>query len=260
MDYNSSEPDESNDLSSVYLIPTSHASEKSSKIVSDFVLNNEPDIIAVELDKKRLEKLLYLKQNNVDMTKSKTLREVYSNSNLGYKGTLLAYIFGKIQKNISQDMGIDFMGIDMISGVESANKLDKPIALIDVESSKTFQRLAKEMSFREYLRLVKIFGIGYLEYKKSKEEVIQNFESEQIDVEEAVNLLGEISPTLKRILIDNRNEYMCKNISALSLENSEIAVVIGAGHTIGMYRILCENPNLDVSIHSKSIDFGISDA
>ena len=142
----SSEGEESDGF--IYIVPTSHVSEDSSKEVHRVVDDVEPDMIAVELDDGRFRKLTSNTESEV------SLQQVLKSNKVSFKNYALIKLFGGIQSKIADKLNIDVIGMDMLAGYEASQKHDVPLALVDQDMNITFRKFTSEMSI---FNLIKVF-------------------------------------------------------------------------------------------------------
>jgi len=193
--------------------------------VKRIVLARRPDIVCLELDAARFNALMQKRTGVADR------RAVP----LQYR--LLAHF----QKRMAEQYGTE-VGDEMLAGADAANELGSKLALIDMDASTVFARLWRNMSFRERLTLFTGAFAGLFVSKKRVEEEIQKFESQE---DQYIELLSQGFPTLKEVLIDDRNKFMAERISALRSEFKTIVAVVGDGHIPGLVKLLGQ-PDLEI--------------
>jgi pheromone shutdown protein TraB len=98
------------------------------------------------------------------------------------------------------------------------------------------------MSISEKIKLV-LSGVGGLFV--SKKRVESELEKIEKDFDMYVTQIGEKFPTIKKTLIDDRNNYMANNIEKLSENHEKIVACVGDGHI----------PGLSVILKGKNLDF-----
>jgi pheromone shutdown protein TraB len=123
----------------ITLIGTSHISKDSIKAINKGFEKINPDIIAIELDKKRLHALLMNKKPDT------SLRVI---GQIGLTGYLFSIIGNFVQKKLGNIVGVK-PGSDMLEGVKIAKKHQKKVALIDQDIAHTMRRLSKEVKFKD---------------------------------------------------------------------------------------------------------------
>lgn len=182
--------------------------------VQDVILNLQPNLVCVELDKARYIALTSERRNE--------------NAPLVY--SLLA----KFQENIADKYEVK-VGEEMLAAVDSAKKIGASLAFIDMEADVAFQNIWKKMSFKERIKLVIGAVSGLFVRKKRIEKELKNFEKNS---EAYMEAFGESFPTVKRELVDNRDRFMANRIREYHKQFPRIVAVIGDGHVLGIRKAL----------------------
>ncbi|MCK4996150.1 MAG: TraB/GumN family protein, partial [Thermoplasmatales archaeon] len=73
------------------------------------------------------------------------------------------------------------------------------------------------------------------------EKELKNFEK---NFDTYIEQIGKKFPTLKRVLIDERNLYMVQQLAVANEQHEKVIAVVGDGHIPGITRLL-ENKELD---------------
>lgn len=228
----------------IILIGTAHISKESVEEVKEAIERYKPDIVAVELCKRRHEAIT--KKDQWENTPITSLLK----SNNAY--LMLAQTFlSSIQRRLGKEYGVE-PGSEMIAALDEAKKHNLKVALIDRDISITLKRAWKKMGIREKIRLTWEFLKAILGYDEE--------ELEELDLKELMNQdmissmmeeFGEIAPSASTVLIHERDEYIAKKILDESKKGKVVAVV-GAGHLKGIQKHL-EKKKLDVDL--KKLEF-----
>lgn len=216
-------------MGNITLVGTSHVSEKSIAEVKETIENVHPDVVAVELCKRRYQAL----NNEI---KEVSVRDVLGSGNMYF--FLVQSLLAFLQKRIGSSVGVD-PGAEMISAIDKAKELGIDIALVDRDIQVTLQRFLSEMGFFEKLKMFgsligSLFGRG--------EEIDLDTITEEGVVENLMLELRKFSPTAARVLVDERDSYIASNLIDLAKEKNVVAVV-GAGHKEGIEKNI-KNPEL----------------
>ena len=205
----------------VYIIGTSHISEDSVKIITEKFFELKPDIVCVELDSRRL----YALENNIKPDYSIKGIKYY-----GVTGYLFAVIAGFAQKKLGNIVGIK-PGSDMMTAVKLSKDHLKELKLIDQDIQVTMQNLSREFTFREKMRIFWDVLSAPFRKKQQLKFDLKKVPSAHI-INELMKQLKDRYPNLYKVLIDDRNKVMAKNIYKIMTHNSSksVLVVIGAGH------------------------------
>jgi len=186
--------------------------------VMKLTLARRPDIVCLELDATRFNALM---QKRAGVKDSRAVPLQYR---------LLAYL----QKRMAAQFGTE-VGDEMLAGATAAEELGARLALVDMDASQVFSQLWRRMSFRERLTLFTGAFAGLFVSKKRVEKEMEIYETQG---EQYIELLSEGFPTLKEVLIDDRNKFMAHRILALTGEYKTIVVVVGDGHIPGLIQLL----------------------
>jgi pheromone shutdown protein TraB len=208
----------------ITLIGTGHVFNLSQALINIFD-EKQPDIICVELDKQRY-KALIMKQLNPEKYKEQS-----KNQPILYK------LLSRFQDGMAKEYGVT-AGQEMLTAIDYAQSHQRPIALIDMEAQNLFSKMLKNMSIREKFRLI-LSGFGGLFV--SKKRVEKELDKIQDDFDFYMDEIGKKFPTIKRTLIDERNEYMKEQLKSASKDFEKVIAVVGDGHIPGLSSLLKEN-------------------
>jgi pheromone shutdown-related protein TraB len=223
----------------ITLIGTAHISKESVKETKMAIEKYRPDIVAVELCKRRYDAITH-KDKWENMPVTSLLR-----SNNAY--FMLAQTFlSSIQRKIGREHGVE-PGSEMIAAINEAKKYNLKIALVDRDISTTLKRAWKKMGIREKWRLLWEFLKAILGYD---EEDIEEINLDELMNQDVISTMmeefGEIAPSVATVLIHERDKYIAKRIMDES-ENGKVLAVVGAGHIKGIKKYL-EEKELDVDL------------
>ncbi len=197
---------------SFFLLGVAHVSEKSKEDVRKTIEEIDPDSVAVELDFNRY---IALKRN------LKPKKRGYS---------LLGFILSKMQEKIGKDRNIQ-PGKEMQLAVDLAKEKSKKVVFADKNPKKYIDRVWEEMTLKEKLRFIKALLAGFFLQEDITEEEIEEMRDEK-KATELVQEFGEEFPTLKKILVDKRNDYISKKIK--SSPGKKVLAILGSGHIDGI--------------------------
>lgn len=205
----------------ITLIGTGHVFNLSEALLNIFD-EKQPDIICIELDKQRYNAMM-LKQNNPEK-----YQETLKDQHMIYR------FLARFQDGMAEEYGVQ-AGEEMLTAIKYAESHQLPLAFIDMNAQVLFSRMLKEMSFREKLRLIFSGFGGMFVNKKRVEAELENIE-ENFDV--YIKQISKKFPTIKRVLIDERNTFMVQHIILASKKYERIIVAIGDGHIPGVSDLL----------------------
>lgn len=142
------------------------------------------------------------------------------------------------QARIADRYGVQ-VGDEMVAAAHAAAEAGSQVALIDRDSRLTLQRAWSEMAFDERVRLfVSALGSLFVRPKRVEAELDRFYRDERAYVDEFARGL----PTVKRVLIDERDAYMADALRQLHATKGEIVAVVGDGHVEGLSRLLEDVP------------------
>ncbi len=218
----------------LYLIGTAHVSGDSVKFVEECINEFEPDTVAVELDKNRMDVL-----KNRKKYEETDIFDIFKKKKVLFFTVQL--IMSGYQKKIAEKTG-SAPGSEFKKAIELAEEKDLKLVNADRDISVTLKRTINAMTFREK---VKFFtGMLFGGDKDVDEKAIEELKKGDM----LMQIIGEMQdefPSLKRTILDERDRYLAANI-AQNLGEKTVAVV-GAAHVPGILRRLQEEkPEEDV--------------
>ncbi|MBN2101562.1 MAG: TraB/GumN family protein [Candidatus Aenigmarchaeota archaeon] len=227
-------------MKKIIIVPTSHIAEQSIRRIKEVVEKEKPDCIAVELDAIRY-KAMKEEQKGSSITAIK---------NMGFATYLIFFLLKYIQKKLGGMVGI-MPGADMLSAVDSARENNINVAFIDLDIRVTAYKFKTDLPLREKMRMIKYvlatsftITVGkHIPFRKTDKSIDLRKVPEKDFIKEAMKIFREQFPHLYRILLDDRNDFMAKNILSLITKFDTLVVVIGAGHEEGIKEILTEKMN-----------------
>lgn len=209
------------------IIGTSHISIESVRLVEKVILEKNPGIVALELDRPRFIGLMSGKKRKLSLGDVKQL---------GLKGFLFNLIGAWVEKKLGEIVGIP-PGSDMLKAVQTAQKVNADIALIDQDIRITLRRLNKAITWKEKLRFVWDLIKGLVWRKPIVKFDLRKVPSEEI-IEKLIKQVKRSYPSFYKTLIEERNEVMSKSLYNLMSLNKTIVAVVGAGHEKEIIRLV----------------------
>ena len=194
----------------IVLIGVGHIFDIGTKI-KNIISQEAPQAIAIELDRRRLQALL-------NPVKKKGLN-IYSLLSLSQ--AMMAKKFGVMAGN------------EMLAVIEFAKEKDMPLYYIDMDSYVVINKLWRKIKFKDKLKIILSAFVSLFLSKKKIEKELDKLENNGI-IEE----MEKYFPELKKILVDERNEYMVRNLLKIIEEHDKIVAVVGEGHVNGMENLL----------------------
>ena len=211
----------------LYLIGTAHVSGDSVKFVEECINEYEPDTVAVELDKNRMDVL-----KNRKKFEETDIFDIFKKKKVIFFTVQL--IMSGYQKKIAEKTG-SAPGSEFKKAIEMAEEKELKLVNADRDISVTLKRTINSMTFKEK---VKFFtGMLFGDDKDVDENAIEELKKGDM----LMQIIGEMQdefPSLKRTILDERDRYLAANI-AQNLGEKTVAVV-GAAHVPGILRRLQE--------------------
>lgn len=211
----------------IFIVGTAHISRQSAEIVHKVITEEHPDIVCVELDKQRFKALSEKKKwEKLD------LKQIIKQKQLST--LIINIILASYQKKLGKKLGVN-PGIELLEATNTATHLNIPIELCDREIRITLRRAWASMSFYQKMKLFFSGFAGIFEKEDISEEKLAELRSKDV-LNEIISELGKSMPVLKRVLIDERDQFIAHKIKhALG---QKIVAVVGAGHVNGITKIL----------------------
>ena len=209
----------------VILVGTSHIAIESIKEVESSILENKPDLVAIELDPIRFQALLSKKRRI----------KISDIQKMGFKGFIFNLIGGFIEKQLGKVVKVK-PGADMLKAIQTSKKINAKILLIDQDIRITLKRLSKEITWKEKFTFMK--EIFKAPFSKQKIKIDLTKVPSQNLIKQLVKKLRRYYPSVYKVLIEERNEVLAKNIIRLMKTDKKILAVLGAGHIEGVLKII----------------------
>lgn len=217
----------------IYLIGTAHISKESVEEVRNFIENEKPDVVCVELCKQRYDAL-----KNKERYKDTKITEIIKQKK--FQLFLLNIILASFQKKLGKEIGVE-PGAEMIETIKLAEKKNIKISLVDRDVRVTLKRAMQRMSVFEKYKFFVFLIYSLFFNEKINEEEIEKLKNEDM----LSNIMKEMSiffPSIKKVLIDERDYYIARKI--FETQGKKILAVVGAGHITGIKKNLESfNPN-----------------
>jgi len=217
------------------IVGTAHISRHSADLVREVIEKEKPDVVCVELDEKRMKALS--EKNRWENLDLKSIIRQKQLSTLIVNLVLASY-----QKKLGEKLGVT-PGTELLEAVQTAKEKNIPIELCDREVRITLRRAWHSMGFWQKLKLVAGGFGGIFEKQELTEEKLAELRSKDV-LSEMMDELGKAMPVLKKVIIDERDQYLAEKMK-LSTGN-KIVSVVGAGHVKGIINALKHDDKIDL--------------
>ena len=190
----------------IKLLGTAHVSKESVQLVSGVILEEKPDTVCVELCPSRYQAIRQ-KERWLEMDLIKVIKE--KKAFLLLSNLLLA----SFQKKIAKKFGIR-PGEEMIKAIETT-------------LARTWRAMGWWSKIKTFFQL--LLSMGNVD--EITEEEIEKMKQQDV-LETLLAEIGKSLPALRKILIDERDQYLTHKIK--SAPGKRIIAVVGAGHVPGI--------------------------
>jgi len=207
----------------IVLVGTAHVSKESVKLVKQVIEDEKPETVCVELCESRYQSIVKKEQwentNIITVIKEKKAFLLLSN-----------LILAAFQKKMAARLDIK-PGSEMIQAIDSAEEINAHLHLADRDIRTTLMRAWHCLSLWKKLRLLFELLLSAGSLDEIQEDEIEKLK-EQDMLETVINEIGRAMPEMRKILIDERDQYLLENIR--TAKGKHIVAVLGAGHVPGV--------------------------
>lgn len=208
----------------VYLLGTAHISDESVREVREAIKQINPDIVAVELDQERLNRITKKDDSWLDLDLFKIIKE-------GKSFLLLtSIVLASFQRKLGEHVDT-LPGSEMIAAVRECEALNKQIILADRSVTITLKRAWSQSSFWGKQKIIAALVSVVFSKKKIDVEELNELKNKSLEG----NVLQELTdnlPYLKKVLLDERDEYMAAKL--YQAEGKKVLGIFGAAHVRGI--------------------------
>lgn len=211
----------------IILVGTAHVSKKSVEQVGKVISREKPDVVCVELCRDRKHALL--EQKKWDATDiEKVMREgrIYL--------FLIQVLLANFQRRVGEELGVK-PGSEMLEALKKAKEEGIRVELVDRDVRVTLKRAFTKTSFREKLNIGGSVFSGFVSGEEVDEKLVEELKGEDM-ISKLLDELSNEAPSIKEVLVDERNRYIAYRI--LSLNAEKVVAVVGAGHLKGIEEVL----------------------
>ncbi len=219
----------------IILVGTAHVSQESVELVKLVIEQEHPDGVCVELDAKRFEAI-----SNPNRWESLDLKEIIRRQQLS---TLMVnLVLASFQKRLGDKLGV-LPGTEMLEAIRMAEKHTAPVILADRDVRVTMRRAWRNTPFWRKSLLVSSLMLSIFDTTEVSEDEIRNLKKQDV-LSEMMKELGKEVPTLKVVLIDERDRYLAKKM--VEAPGTRTVAVVGAGHVAGICQTIEQQKTVDL--------------
>jgi len=202
------------------VIGTSHIAKQSLEDVKKAIEGWKPDIIALELDRRRLYSL-FKKPGKI---------RIYDIKRVGIKGFIFSLVGAWAEKKLGKMVGVA-PGSEMKKAVILAKKNGIKIAMIDQDIEVTLRRFSQSLTWKERWNFIADIVKAIFFRKDIVEFDLTKVPSKKV-IKKLVSQVKKRYPNVYKVLIEERNNVMAQNLRKIIEMHPEkkILAIIGAGH------------------------------
>ena len=207
----------------VTLVGTAHISHESVAEVSAIIAQEMPGRVCVEIDQNRYQSMTQgSRWENLDI--GKVLKEgkgFFLMANLALSG---------FQKRMGAGIGAK-PGEEMLAAVKAAEEAGIPWSCCDRDLQVTLKRAWARSNFWNKSKLLASLISSAFSNEKLSESEIEQLKDKN-ELEQMMNELADYLPSVKEVLIDERDRFLASKI--FEAKEASIVAVVGAGHMTGI--------------------------
>ncbi len=211
----------------ITLVGTAHVSADSVAEVEQLIRERRPDHLCLEIDAGR-----YRTMTEGQQWESMRIGDVLRQK----KGFLLLanLVLSSFQRKIGDSTGIT-PGDEMRIAAETAKDEDIPFSFCDREIQTTLRRAWNKSGFWNKMKLIASLMASIFSNEKISEKDLAALK-ERNALQAMMEELADYLPTIKEVLIDERDQYLATKI--YNSPGEDVLAVVGAGHGPGILKIL----------------------
>jgi len=221
----------------IYLVKTAHVSKNSIEDVRSCIEEIEPTSICIELDNDR-----YTKMENPEQWKNQDIIKIIKEHKVGF--LLVNTILASFQRRMAKSMDSNTGG-EMVEAIKLSKEKNINLILADRPIRKTFSRIWNKLGLFEKAKLLVAIISSIFDDEEITEEDINALKQKDA-LEAALAEVGKAFPIVKKILVDERDQYLSMKIK--NAKGNKIVAVIGAAHCNGIIN------NLDNDFNIKELE------
>lgn len=180
------------------------------------ILDRHPSVVGVELDNARYWALT---------------------NRTGREDTGAVYrLLSLFQRRIAHQYGVE-VGDEMLAATNAAGEIGADVAFLDMDSAMVLSKLWGSMTFQERVKLFVSTITSLFVGKKQVERELKRFDQ---DSQSYIDEFAQQFPSVKKILIDDRDQYIADGLRTLASRYERVVAVVGDGHVDGIRRQLAD--------------------
>ena len=218
----------------IYLVKTAHVSKTSIEDVDACFEEVKPDSICIELDEQRYQKL-----ENPEAWRETDIVKIIKDKQVGF--LMVNVILSSFQRRMAKSLG-STTGGEMMEGIKLSKEHNLPLVLADRPIKTTFARIWAKLGAKEKFKLLTtIIGSIFDDEEISEEDLAKLKEADALEA--ALMEVSKEFPTVKQVLVDERDQYLAQKIK--TAPGKKIMAIIGAAHAGGIAKHIGDKFGLD---------------
>jgi pheromone shutdown-related protein TraB len=207
----------------IILLGTAHVSRESIEDARRLIREEKPDEVYIEIDAARHRSLTEKRSwENLNLTQVlKSGRGFFLLANLA---------LSSFQKKLGADLGVS-PGEEMLAAIREAEELGIPYTFCDRDIQITLRRAWGRSGFWGKNKILAVMLSSVFSNEKLDEAEIEKLKQKNA-MQSMLEELAEFLPSVKEVLIDERDRYIASRI--FKGRSKKSLAVIGAGHTEGI--------------------------
>jgi len=142
----------------------------------------------------------------------------------------------RFQERIASQFGVQ-AGDEMLAAADAAMRINAKLLLIDRDINRVLFEVRSKLTFEEKVKFFFVFLAAPFIRKKTVEKELRKYEESG---EEYLEQIGEDFPTIKKVLVDDRNRHMAKAIMDIEEKFGTVLAVVGDGHVPGICELVAD--------------------
>ena len=218
----------------IVLVGTAHVSKESVDLVKSVIETEKPDTVCVEYCESRYQAIKRRDQwQNTDIIKVIKEKKVFV--------LLMNLIMAAFQKRMAAKLDVQ-VGQEMLQAIDSAEAIGAEIYLADRSIQITLGRTWRQMGMWTRIKLFFQLLLSFGGADEIDEQEVERLKQRDV-LESILEEFGQSLPSLRRTLIDERDQYLAAKIR--QAPGKKIVAVVGAGHLPGIEKNWHEPIDLD---------------
>jgi len=216
------------------IIGTAHVSANSVEEVKDAIYEQQPEVVAIELDRGRYVRIKE-EMAGIERDDAISVTNIIKENKVGLflTTTLLSYF----QSKVGADVDVK-PGSEMVGAIGACEDLKIPIALIDRDIGTTLQRALNKMGFVEKAKFMYGLIASVLGFGDEEDIDIEDLKNPE-NIDDLMEMFKDEAPSVYEVLVHERDAYLAGRL--LQLPQDQVIAVVGAGHQPGIEKYL-DNP------------------